>query len=236
MQSQAIRALLASTLLAAVTTTAHAQFAVIDVAALSQLVSEVSTLEQQLATARGQLTEAQAQYQAMTGNRGMQQLLAGSQRNYLPPDWTTLTGVATGNGGAYPLLAANMRSAMGSTAVLSATQLAALPATASGQLQAGRVSVALLEGVTHTALANSSARFAALQQLIDAIGRAQDQKAALDLQARISAELGMLQDEHTKLDTLYQGAQADQQLAAQRTRELIVAGHGQFAGRFEPRP
>ena len=55
---------------------AHAQFAVIDVASLTQLVSQVQTLEQQLATARGQLTQAQASYQSMTGSRGMEQLLA----------------------------------------------------------------------------------------------------------------------------------------------------------------
>ena len=43
-----------------------------------------------------------------------------------------------------------------------------------------------LQSLSHEALANSSGRFAALQQLIDAIGGASDQKAILELQARIS--------------------------------------------------
>jgi type IV secretion system protein VirB5 len=94
----------------------------------------------------------------------------------------------------------------------------------------------LLQGLTRQALANASGRFASLQLLINAIGQAGDQKAALDLQARIVAEHGMLQNESTKLQALYQGVQADEQANMQRTRELVVAGHGQFAARFQPQP
>jgi len=216
---------------------AHAQFAVIDVAAVTQLVSEVQQLEQQLATARSQLMQAQAEFQVMTGNRGMQSLLAGTVRNYLPPDWTTVQSVLQGaTVGAYPALATDMRQAITANSVLSAQQLGALPAAAGQSLQAGRQSPALLQSLTHEALANSSQRFASLQQLIDTIGSANDQKSILELAARTAAEAGMLANEHTKLDELYQGTQADQWANAQRTRELIVAGHGQFASRFEPHP
>jgi len=79
-------------------------------------------------------------------------------------------------------------------------------------------------------------RFASLQQLVDAITRAGDQKAALDLQARIGAETGMLQNEQTKLQVLYQSLQAEQWANEQRSRELAVAAYGQFATRFQPRP
>ena len=53
-----------------------------------------------------------------------------------------------------------------------------------------------------------SDRFTSLQQLISAIGGATDQKASLDLNARIAAEQGMLQNEQTKLQVLYQVAQS----------------------------
>lgn len=218
---------------------AQAQFAVIDVAAVTQLVSQVQQLEQQLATARSQLLQAQAEVQAMTGNRGMQSLLAGTVRNYLPSDWTTVQSVMQGAGGApgaYPALAADLAQAINANAVLSPGQLTALPAAAGQSLQAGRRPSALLQSLTHEALANSSQRFASLQQLIDTIGSASDQKAILELAARTAAEAGMLANEHTKLDELYQSTQADQWVNAQRTRELIVAGHGQFTGRFEPHP
>jgi len=218
---------------------AHAQFAVIDVAALNQLIAQAQQLEQQLATARSQLTQAQAEFQSMTGNRGMQSLLAGTVRNYLPPDWNSLQAVVQGTGtgaGAYPALSADLTRAINANAVLTAQQISALPAAAGQSLQAGRQASALLQSLAHEALANSSQRFGALQQLIDTIGSATDQKSILELEARIAGEGGMLENERTKLDELYRSTQADQWANVQRTRELVVAGHGQFASRFQPHP
>ena len=226
-----------SLLLALMTPMAHAQFAVIDIASVTQLVSEVQQLQQQVATARGQLSQAQAEFQAMTGSRGMQSLLAGTVRNYLPPDWGTLQGLLQGTGaGGYPALMADLTRAVNLNAALTAQQLAALPAVAGQSLQARRQSPALLQALAHQALANSSQRFASLQQLINTIGSATDQKSILELEARIAAEGGMLENERNKLEDLYQSAQAEQWVNAQRTRELIVAGHGQFTGRFQPQP
>jgi type IV secretion system protein VirB5 len=215
---------------------ANAQFAVIDVASLTQLVSEVQTLEQQLATARSELSQVQAEYQAITGGRGMERLLAGTARNYLPSDWSALQGLTQGGSGSFPALGAEVRDAMTAESVLSAGQLAALAPAASAQLQAQRQSAATLQGLARTALRNASGRFADLQQLIDALAQAADQKAVLDLQARIAAEGGMLQNEHTKLDVLYQSAQADQWASVQHARELALAGHGDFSRRWQPRP
>src|SRR6516162_11880129 len=120
----------ALTFLLGVAPAARAQFAVIDVASLSQLVSEVQVLEQQLATARSELTQAQTEYQSITGARGMARLLAGTVRDYLPPDWATLQGALQGSA-RYPQLAADLQSAMNATAVLSGQQLAALSPAAS---------------------------------------------------------------------------------------------------------
>ena len=230
-----VRLLLAFAVLLAGIPAARAQFAVIDVASLTQLVSEVQTLGQQLATARSELAQAQAEYQSVTGTRGMERLLAGTTRNYLPSDWATLRRALQG-GGSFPTLAADLKNALGLTAVLSGPQLAALPSAASARLQAGRESVALLQSLSHEALANASNRFASLQGLIDAIGGTADQKGILELQARIAAEQGMLVNEHTKLQVLYHALQAEEWASAQRVRELALAGHGQFASRFQPHP
>src|SRR5215469_7479806 len=75
---------------------ASAQFAVIDLASLAQLVNEVQQLEQQVATARSQLAQAQSEYAAITGGRGMQLLLPGINRNYLPINWSQLSQVLAG--------------------------------------------------------------------------------------------------------------------------------------------
>jgi type IV secretion system protein VirB5 len=216
---------------------ARAQWAVIDVPAIMQLVQEVQTMQQQLATARNQLQSAQQALQAMTGGRGMERLLGGTTRNYLPSNWAQVVSVVQGQRtSGYTGLSADVQSAVAANAVLSPGRLAALSPAGQQQIQASRQSSALQQALAHQALANSSDRFAAIQSLIAAIPTAGDQKAILDLQARISAELGMLQNEQTKLQVLYQATQAQESVIRQRAREYVIEGHGRFETRFQPVP
>jgi type IV secretion system protein VirB5 len=214
---------------------AHAQFAVIDVAAVTQLLTQAQTLEQQLATAENTLSQAQAAYQSTTGQRGMQQLLANVPRNYLPSNWAGLQGSVSGSGSS-PALNTQVQAALQAATVLTPQQLGTLSPAASQQLQAARQTVSLSQGVSRVALTNASGRFGELQQLIDSIAAAPDQKSILELQARILAEGSMLQDEQTKLQTLSQTLQAQHASELQRARELALAAHGNFAARFQPQP
>jgi type IV secretion system protein VirB5 len=216
--------------------TAQAQFAVIDVASVAQLVQQVQTLAQQLEAARAQVAQAQAQYQSITGSRGMQSLLSGTVRNYLPIQWSQLSSVMQGGSAGYGALSADMQSNLQANAVLSAQQLASLSNDQRAQIASARQTVALLQALSQDELSNVSGRFASIQQLIDAIPSATDQKGILELQARISAEQGMLQNEQTKLQVLYQTAVGQEWATRQREREQVIAGHGQFAARFEPSP
>lgn len=212
---------------------ARAQWAVIDVGAIAQLIQQVQTLRQQLTTAQAQLNQAEAALASMTGNRGMQLLLSGTNRNYLPMSAAQLTAASQG-AGVYPELSSGVQSSMSANAVMSPAQLAALTPSAQQQVIADRQAVALRQAVSAQALSNSSTRFAAIQSLIAAIPSAQDQKGILDLQARISAEIGMLQNEQTKLQVLAQATEAMSAANAQREREQMIVGQGQFATRFQP--
>ena len=214
---------------------AHAQWAVIDVGAIAQLLQEVQTLRQQLVTAQAQLNQAESALATMTGNRGMQLLLNGTVRNYLPTSSSQLTAASQG-AGAYPGLVSGVQASMSSNAVMSPSQLAALPPPAQQQVVSDRQAIALRQALAAQALSNSSARFASIQSLIAAIPSAQDQKGILDLQARISAELGMLQNEQTKLQVLAQATEAMSAANSQRAREQVIVGQGQFATRFQPAP
>lgn len=215
---------------------ARAQLAVIDVPAVAQLIQEVQTMEQEVRTAEDQLAQARQALQTMTGDRGMELLLAGSVRNYLPSTWLQLTN-ATGRGsGSFPGLSSDVQGAMMANAVLTQSQLAILSAASQQQILARRETGALRQALAQEALANASGRFASIQTLIDAISAAVDQKGILDLQARIAAELGMIQNEQTKLQILHQAAEARDAADRQRERELVVAGHGSFATRFQPAP
>lgn len=216
--------------------TAFAQWAVVDVGAIAQLVQEGETLAQQLATAQQELQQAQQQYQALTGGRGMEQLLSGTVRNYLPANGNELQMLFAQGTSSYAALSSAMQGTMTANAVLTSGQLAALSAQQQAMLMASRRSASALQAVAADALTVTSNRFAALQQLITTIGQAGDAKGVLDLQARIASEQGMLQNEQTKLSILYQAAVGAQWANAQQSRESIVAGHGEFASRFQPAP
>ncbi len=215
---------------------AHAQFAVIDVASVAQLVQQVQVLEQALAVAEGELREAQAAYQAITGARGMQSLLGGIQRNYLPTSSGELQAVLEENSTPYVTLATAMASSLAANELLTPAQLATLPADSVAHLQAVRRTTALLNAIAGDALTNSSGRFISLQQLISAIGISTDQKGSLDLHSRTAAEQAMLQNEHTKLEVLFRALEAQQWSDGERAREQIVADHGDFGTRFSPTP
>jgi type IV secretion system protein VirB5 len=216
------------TLLLAVgaTVPAHAQWAVFDVASVTQLMTEVQTLNQQLQTAQSQLTQAQQQYQAITGNRGMAQLLGGQNRNYLPTSGAELAAALQGTSGPFGALSATVQTAVQTNAVLTPAQIAGFSAAEQVDLNSSRRSAALLQGLTSQALLTTSTRFSTLQQLISAISSANDAKAVLDLQARATAEQAMLTNDQSKLQTLYQAAQAQQWVLQQRLDERAIADVG----------
>lgn len=205
---------------------ARAAWPVIDIGAITQLIMQIQTLGQQLETARNQLSQAEQEFRSISGGRGMERLLSGTVRNYLPPNWAELEAVVRQASGTYQVLAADVQAAINSNAVLTPQQVAALSPAEREQLEAARRSAAMLQVTARQALATTSSRFAAIQQLIDAIPAAQDQKAILELQARISAEQGMLANEQTKLNVLYQAAQAEEWARRQRTREQAIADVG----------
>jgi type IV secretion system protein VirB5 len=236
MHTLKVRALLATVIAAsALVAPARAQWAVVDAPAIVQLIQEVDTAAQQLATARNQLLQAQQALQSTTGDRGMEQLLGATVRNYLPSDWSQVSAVLQGAGG-YNALATDTQNVINANAVLSAQRLATLPANGQQLIQAQRQWGAMQQALAHQALANASSRFSAIQTLVSSIASAADQKGILDLQARINAELGMLQNEQSKNQSLNQSALAQGASLRQQAREQVLQGHGRFEARFQPVP
>ncbi len=220
----------------ACTPAAHAQWAVVDVPATAQLIQEVLTARQQLITLRSQLQQAEQALQSMSGPRGMQQLLGGISRNYLPTNWNQLSTLAQNPGGAYGSLSGNLQVLVGGNAVLSPQQLAALAPADQQQIGAQRQWAATRVAISQSALANASGRFATIQSLINAMSSATDQKGILDLQARINAELAMLQNEQTKIQVLSQAFGAQEAVLREQQVERSIAAQGNFMTRFQPVP
>lgn len=205
---------------------AHAQWAVVDVGAIAQLVQQLQTMQRQLDTARDQLAAQRTHNNAITGSRGMQLLLRGVDRNYLPQNWAALVAAAQGAQGAYSALTTEIDAATRANAVLSAAQLAALSPRERADVEATRRTTATMQGLARQALQSTSSRFASIEQLIDAIANANDQKAALDLQARIGAEAAMLANEQSKLEVLRQAAHAESEAQRQRLLERAITDIG----------
>src|SRR5258708_9235267 len=182
---------------------AWAQWAVVEAPAIVQLIQEVQTTAQQLQTAKDQLLQARQALQTMTGDRGMEQLLKGTVRNYLPSDWTQVTSALRGSG-SYGALSADVQSLISANAVLSQQRLATLSPAAQQLIQGSRQWSAMQQALSHQALSNASDRFTSLQNLITAISSAADQKPILDLQAQIISQRGLLQHSPTNLQILHQ--------------------------------
>ena len=212
---------------------ARAQFAVIDVTAITQMIQQAQILQQQLTTAQDHLAQARMEFESITGGRGMEQLLGGTQRNYLPASWADLQGAMGFGGGA---LGNGIAASVAQNSVLPPQALANLPPDVRTEIDTARRLTALQQNLTRIALATTSQRFNSLQQLITAIAGAKDQKAVLDLQARVGSENSMLQNEQSKLVTLFQLVQAEEHANEQQMRERAVLGQGQFATRFRPVP
>jgi type IV secretion system protein VirB5 len=224
---------------------AKAGIPVIDVTAVANLIQQVMYWQQQISAMQkqyDQLKESKDQltrtHNAMTGSRGMEQLLPTSDlaRNYLPPSYSELMHTFNGSSASYAGLASQVQSIMQANSILSGTQMEGLSPELRQVVEQGRRSAALLNGMTQNAYQSTSQRFSALQVLIDRIASAQDPKAIQDLQARIQAEQNMLTNEQTKLQSLYQIARAEEAAQQQRTREQVISGHGGFNSRFVPNP
>ena len=205
---------------------AQAQFAVIDVGAITQLIIQVKQLENAIQVAQSTLTQAQQAYSAITGGRGMQLLISGVNRNYLPANWNQLVGAQNGAGGQYGALGTDVSATVQRNTLLTPPYTQNFSAAENAQLTARRSAVALQESLTRQELANVSQRFASIQTLINAIPTATDEKGILDLQARIQVELGMIQNENSKLHVLYQAAQSQAQTERERADEQAIVDIG----------
>jgi type IV secretion system protein VirB5 len=205
---------------------ANAQWAVIDVGAITQMVQQLLVMKQQLDNAKGQLKQAEDQFRSMTGSRGMERLAGGIARDYLPADWQQLAQVLDATSARYGALARDLEQIKRSNAVLTPDEIARLPAASQARISELRQDAALKQMLARQALSTTSSRFSTLQSLIDAIGGADDPKAVMDLQARIQAEQVMLANDQAKLSAAFQAAEAERQARIAQNRERALQDIG----------
>lgn len=204
---------------------ARAQIPVTDVASIVQRAIEaaakIAKLVAQLEQMKAQLEQAKATYDNMTGDRGMRWLMSSENYRRLPTDWKDTINMIDNQGGSYrirhlakdilenmndidPSLFEDVDNAYGKLAGKEAKQAATYQAQQATQFD------------------DVAQRFNTLKQLIDKISTAEDQKAILELNARITAQQAMLQNEVLKMRALAQVRASQKDLQEAQRQQAFV--------------
>lgn len=205
---------------------AFAGIPVIDGANLAQQIQQVASWVQQYQQMTQQIQQLQQQIESVTGSRGFSALLNSSTyqqaRRMLPQDAQTLLDLA--NGGSYGNLASSINSIKQATTTLGNGSFTS--STAASQWQADLNRAASNKALSMEAYTDATKRLQNLEGMIDQISQTQDPKAIGELQARINAEQGIIQNEQAKIQAMSMLASAERQIAEQQARETSIKTAG----------
>jgi len=193
---------------------AAAQLPVFDGARALDFVQEFAKLQEQLATAKSQLLEAERMYASVTGNRGFgDRLRDGKFEQYLPADARRLYDGAGGGAGISGSIQDIFREEQGR---LTGT----VPEMEAQLRERERMAAATGKAVGLKGYEGARARLEEIERLMDRIGEAQDPKAVGELQARLAGEQAAIQVEFNKLQLLAQLQLAEDRLIVEQRRAV----------------
>lgn len=202
---------------------------VVDSAAIAQdaanFAKQMIEMANQLNTLKSQLDQQLKQYASMTGDRGMGQLLDGQTRNYLPDDWNTVMKLLDNPSG-YDGMSSNIQRYMNENKVITDNEMKDMPKRTQLLLDKKRKLYALNKSMSVEVYNKASTRVALLQQLTNKIGASTDQKAILDLQARIQSEQIQLANESAKLQALSQQLINEERNLQLQAQEYLINSGG----------
>jgi type IV secretion system protein VirB5 len=212
---------------------------VIDMPALAYWAQQMGSWANQLNQMKSQLTQQTNTYKAMTGNRGLGNVLplANSVRNYLPQGASELQGVlnnSTSNN--YSGMAGQIQALVTNNSILSNGKLSTMNLLPSQQklITDGRTNTAASQSIASQGMANASARFYYLQSLMNQINTTNDPKTIAELQARIAAENTMTANEQIKLQQTNGLMQSQNAMLDQQKRELAIQQTGNASTLQQP--
>ena len=146
-----------------------------------------------------------------------------NRQQYLPADYQTILNSGYGNSAA--IRAASKVRGIEDTRIDAGSDTALA-------FEANARQAAINRATAEDGYRRASDRFADIQVLLNRVNTAPDAKDMADLQGRIQAEQVMLQNENAKLAMLGQVAQAQRDLAAQRSLEIRMKSVATPSARF----
>jgi type IV secretion system protein VirB5 len=195
---------------------AAAQMIVHDPAAVGQLIAQAQTALSQLERLREQVSQAKQLYDSLNNISDVNSLassLLSPELQTLLPELGDLEAAAQGDLAALGELAGRVRAIRDQTLIYSPARGGAPDLDASGERIARDLAV------SETVEALAAARATGLQDLRQAVGSAPSPRAVLDLQARLTAELALIQNDQMRLQGLAMAQAAEARLEAQRQQE-----------------
>lgn len=205
-------------LLAACHLPAQAQFAVIDVANLTQALQQVMAWQKQYQQMNDQKSQLQQQYAAATGNRGLGSYADDpSLRALVPADLQQLYENLRTKGAAG--LSANARTLREQARIYNCDDIKGADQTNCQRLLNN---LAQYQALLANALTISSARTTQIQRLQQAINTTDDPKSIAELQARLQAENVQVGNDANRLLLMRSMAETADRAAEQALREKTL--------------
>jgi type IV secretion system protein VirB5 len=210
----AILAFIASTMFG---TSANAQIPVTDGASIAQdIMSQVETMakwKEQYDQMTQQIDQLKQQYQAITGTRGLGDILNNpSLSSYLPAEWQQVYNQVRQGG--YAGLTGSARSIFDQAKVFE--RCGSLRGSEKIICESDSAKSSQDLAFANEAYDNATRRLDQINGLMRRINSTTDQKAIAELQARIASEQNAIQNEATKLQMFSVVAQANDRMIQER--------------------
>jgi type IV secretion system protein VirB5 len=196
--------------------TAHAQgIPVIDIANLIQTIQQVMNDITKIENQVEQIRQLQSQVASINGVRNLGNVFnSAGLNNYVPANAFAAVNAIDSSG--YGGLTATARNLRDAGMVYNCLDLAGAARTS---CQATLAQPYQQKGLLQDAMRAASGRLAQINSLMGQINATSDQKAVLEIQARISAENALLAHEVSQVQMLVGMADSEERIARSRDRE-----------------
>ncbi|MES9906757.1 MAG: type IV secretion system protein [Sedimenticola sp.] len=186
-------------------------------------IEQTAVIQEQLVNAYEQYEQLKAEYIAMTGNRGMGALLDNYDREWAPDDInqafsTIRAGGIPGTNQSYQVAVERMKKAMGSDLGPSDGYMASDGTMHDEEMTSNLYSI----GLSESAYDKADEQKDEIQNLIDEIDTADDQKAAQDLSNTLLAKMLLMMNESIRLQAAILQNQATANSVMTQTREMEI--------------
>jgi len=202
-----IRRFVVATALLLAATEASANYPVFDAANFGKMVESVIALHEQV-------RQLEATYKAVSGSRGLGNVLYSPQlKQYLPEDWAKVYDAAAE--GKYGGISGTLKD------IRRAERLTGTVAEELEKVRArSRRSAEVDKAVGLRAFDGAKQRLSQIEALMNRVNLTKDAKGVAEIQARIAVEQAAVQNETTKLQLVSMLQRAEEKLEREQRREL----------------